>query len=79
LLPALDAFAPEMVLISAGFDAHRSDPLAQLLLDEADYAWASEQLLDIGDGMPGDGWFRPWRAGMIWSRSARAPPLMSAC
>jgi acetoin utilization deacetylase AcuC-like enzyme len=47
LLPALDAFAPEMVLISAGFDAHRSDPLAQLLLDEADYTWATEQLVAI--------------------------------
>jgi acetoin utilization deacetylase AcuC-like enzyme len=47
LLPALDAFRPEMVLISAGFDAHRSDPLAQLMLDEVDYTWATEQLLDI--------------------------------
>jgi acetoin utilization deacetylase AcuC-like enzyme len=47
LLPALDAFAPEMLLISAGFDAHKSDPLAQLLLEEADYTWATEQLLDI--------------------------------
>jgi acetoin utilization deacetylase AcuC-like enzyme len=47
LLPALDAFAPQMVLISAGFDAHKSDPLAQLLLDEVDYTWATEQLLDI--------------------------------
>jgi acetoin utilization deacetylase AcuC-like enzyme len=47
LLPALDAFAPEMVLISAGFDAHRSDPLAQLLLEEADYTWATEQLCAI--------------------------------
>src|SRR5258708_639703 len=34
ILPALDAFRPEMVLISAGFDAHRRDPLAQLLLEE---------------------------------------------
>ncbi|MBV8777525.1 MAG: histone deacetylase family protein [Alphaproteobacteria bacterium] len=47
LLPALDAFAPEMVLISAGFDAHRSDPLAQLQLDEADYVWVTEQLVEI--------------------------------
>jgi acetoin utilization deacetylase AcuC-like enzyme len=47
LLPALEAFAPQMLLISAGFDAHRSDPLAQLLLDEADYTWATERLLDI--------------------------------
>jgi acetoin utilization deacetylase AcuC-like enzyme len=47
LLPALDAFAPQMVLISAGFDAHRSDPLAQLLLEEADYTWATERLVEI--------------------------------
>ena len=47
ILPALDAFRPEMLLISAGFDAHRSDPLAQLLLEEADYTWVTEQLLEI--------------------------------
>lgn len=47
MLPALDAFAPEIVLISAGFDAHRDDPLAQLMLDEADYSWATERLLEI--------------------------------
>jgi acetoin utilization deacetylase AcuC-like enzyme len=47
ILPALDAFRPEMVLISAGFDAHRSDPLAQLQLDEADYAWVTEELVAV--------------------------------
>ncbi len=47
ILPALDAFRPEMVLISAGFDAHKRDPLAQLMLDEADYTWVTERLLDI--------------------------------
>ncbi|HJZ18426.1 MAG TPA: histone deacetylase family protein, partial [Stellaceae bacterium] len=47
ILPALDAFRPEMLLISAGFDAHRSDPLAQLLLEEADYTWVTEQLLEV--------------------------------
>ena len=47
ILPALDRFRPEMVLISAGFDAHRKDPLAQLLLDEVDYTWITEQLLEI--------------------------------
>ena len=47
ILPALDAFRPELVVISAGFDAHKSDPLAQLLLDEADYTWVTEQLLEI--------------------------------
>jgi acetoin utilization deacetylase AcuC-like enzyme len=47
ILVALDAFRPEFVLISAGFDAHRSDPLAQLLLDEADYAWATGEVIEI--------------------------------
>jgi acetoin utilization deacetylase AcuC-like enzyme len=47
ILPALDAFRPEFMLISAGFDAHRNDPLAQLLLDEEDYTWITERLLDI--------------------------------
>jgi acetoin utilization deacetylase AcuC-like enzyme len=47
VLPALDAFRPELVLISAGFDAHRRDPLAQLMLEEADYVWITEQLLEI--------------------------------
>jgi acetoin utilization deacetylase AcuC-like enzyme len=47
ILPALDAFRPELVLVSAGFDAHKSDPLAQLMLDEADYTWVTEKLLEI--------------------------------
>jgi len=47
LLPALDAFRPKMLLISAGFDAHRSDPLAQLMLEEADYTWITERLIEI--------------------------------
>ena len=47
ILPALDAFRPEFVIISAGFDAHRDDPLAQLMLVEADYAWSTERLAEI--------------------------------
>jgi acetoin utilization deacetylase AcuC-like enzyme len=47
ILPALDAFRPELVIVSAGFDAHRSDPLAQLMLEEADYTWVTERLLEI--------------------------------
>jgi len=46
-LPALDAFAPEMVLISAGFDAHRDDPLANLALTEDDFAWVTARLCDL--------------------------------
>jgi acetoin utilization deacetylase AcuC-like enzyme len=49
ILPALNAFRPELVIVSAGFDAHRSDPLAQLMLEEADYTWVTEKLLEIAD------------------------------
>jgi acetoin utilization deacetylase AcuC-like enzyme len=44
ILPALDAFAPDLILVSAGFDAHKADPLANLGLDEADFAWAGRTL-----------------------------------
>ena len=47
ILPALDDFRPELVLISAGFDGHRRDPLAQLMLDEDDYVWITERLIEI--------------------------------
>jgi len=47
ILPALDAFAPELVLVSAGFDAHRADPLGGLELEEPDYAWVTARLLEI--------------------------------
>lgn len=47
ILPALEAFRPELLLVSAGFDAHRSDPLAQLMLVEADYSWVTEKLLGV--------------------------------
>lgn len=43
-LPALQSFDPQLILISAGFDAHRDDPLAQLAWDEQDYAWATSEL-----------------------------------
>ena len=44
VLPALDAFAPELILVSAGFDAHEADPLAQMALTEEDFAWAGRRL-----------------------------------
>lgn len=46
VLPALDAFAPDLVIVSAGFDAHRQDPLAQIRLEEPDFAWVTEKLLE---------------------------------
>ncbi len=48
-LPALRAFAPQMLFISAGFDAHREDPLASLALVEADYAWVTGELRAFAD------------------------------
>jgi acetoin utilization deacetylase AcuC-like enzyme len=46
-LPRLDAFRPDMLFISAGFDAHREDGLAQLGLVEADYAWITRTLMSV--------------------------------
>ncbi len=46
ILPALDAFAPELLIVSAGFDAHKLDPLAQLRLETADFRWITERLLE---------------------------------
>jgi len=45
ILPALDRFRPELVIVSAGFDAHRRDPLAQLQLESEDFTWITDQLL----------------------------------
>jgi acetoin utilization deacetylase AcuC-like enzyme len=49
LLPRLHAFKPQLVLISAGFDAHRNDPLADIRLGSEDYAWITEQLVALAD------------------------------
>ncbi len=45
-LPALDAFRPQMIFVSAGFDAHRVDPLADLCLETDDFAWVTERICD---------------------------------
>jgi acetoin utilization deacetylase AcuC-like enzyme len=49
ILPMLDDFAPELVIVSAGFDAHRADPLAQLEVETDDFVWLTEELLAIAD------------------------------
>jgi acetoin utilization deacetylase AcuC-like enzyme len=49
ILPRVEAFRPDLILISAGFDAHWRDPLADLQLTEADFAWATQKLMDIAD------------------------------
>ena len=47
LLPAVDAFAPDLILISAGFDAHRRAPLAHQLLEAEDFGWATRAILEV--------------------------------
>jgi acetoin utilization deacetylase AcuC-like enzyme len=49
ILPALTKFRPDLIVISAGFDAHRRDPLAAINLDEEDFAWATEELMALAD------------------------------
>jgi acetoin utilization deacetylase AcuC-like enzyme len=53
ILPQLKTFAPELVIISAGFDAHRRDPLANINLDAADFGWVTQKLMDIAETSAG--------------------------
>ena len=46
ILPALAVFKPDFIIISAGFDAHKDDPLGQLGLTETDFAWATAAIMD---------------------------------
>lgn len=48
-LPALEEHQPELIIVSAGFDAHRSDPLADLMLEAEDFEWITEQIADVAD------------------------------
>jgi acetoin utilization deacetylase AcuC-like enzyme len=48
-IPALDKFAPQLIYISAGFDAHREDDMGNLGLVEADYAWVTQQLVAVAN------------------------------
>ncbi len=53
ILPRLRDFQPELIVISAGFDAHMRDPLANLNLLEADFAWATQKIMDVADRCAG--------------------------
>src|SRR5215475_2025470 len=53
ILPRLKEFRPELVIISAGFDAHMRDPLANINLAEADFIWATQKIMDIADRYAG--------------------------
>jgi len=49
VLPAIDDFAPDLIIVSAGFDAHHLDPLAEINLTEDDFDWATGQLMERAD------------------------------
>jgi acetoin utilization deacetylase AcuC-like enzyme len=53
VLPRLREYAPELIVISAGFDAHMRDPLANINLVEADFAWSTQKIMDIADQCAG--------------------------
>ena len=49
IMPHLEAFAPEFILLSAGFDSHRDDPLGDFRLSEDDFVWITQQMMDFAD------------------------------
>jgi acetoin utilization deacetylase AcuC-like enzyme len=49
ILPRLQEFGPELIVVSAGFDAHRLDPLSNLNFTEADFGWATRRIMEIAD------------------------------
>jgi len=49
ILPALEVFGPDLVIVSAGFDAHHRDPLGSLQLSEEDFAWITLQLMEVAE------------------------------
>ena len=49
VFPAIENFRPDLILVSAGFDAHAADPLAQMMLVEEDFAWVTGRICDVAD------------------------------
>ena len=49
ILPALKQFNPDLILLSAGFDAHKDDPLASIQLERSDYQWLTKQIIEIAE------------------------------
>ena len=64
ILPSIEDFGPDLVIISAGFDAHRRDPLGNLNLVEADFAWATGKLMEVADLRSAAASSRCWKAAM---------------
>ncbi len=67
ILPALEETRPDLIIISAGFDAHHRDPLAEINLVADDFDWATGKLMDIAGPLPrATGSSACWKAAMIW-------------
>lgn len=49
ILPLMDAFAPDLIMLSSGFDAHKDDPLAPINLESEDYGWLTQEVVKIAD------------------------------
>ena len=54
ILPRVEAFSPDLIIVSAGFDAHRRDPLGDINLTEADFAWATRKLMGVARKRSGE-------------------------
>jgi hypothetical protein len=78
-IPRLEAFKPEMIFISAGFDAHREDDMGQLGLTEQDYTWITQRIKDVARAIPRGASCRAWRAATSWARWRAAWKRMCAC
>ena len=72
ILPALRNFHPDILLISAGFDAHVRDPLAQIRLQTEDFAWVTRNCWKSPRNAAADVWSRRWRAATICRRLPKA-------
>ncbi|MDF2182988.1 histone deacetylase family protein [Neptuniibacter sp. CAU 1671] len=62
-LPALKQHQPQMIFVSAGFDAHKDDPLGGLLLDESDFRWVSQLIMDAAERYSGGRWLATLEGG----------------
>jgi acetoin utilization deacetylase AcuC-like enzyme len=77
ILPRLRDFRPDLIVISAGFDAHMRDPLANLNLLEADFDWATRKLMEIADSSAGGRVVSVLEGGYDLEGSANSAPPMS--
>ncbi|MFZ1681130.1 MAG: histone deacetylase family protein [Rhizobiaceae bacterium] len=81
ILPAVDAFQPDLIVISAGFDAHFRDPLAEINLVEGDFDWATGRLMDLAGKHAGNRLVSILEGGydlqgLAWSVAAHVARLM---